>query len=92
MEFKGTKAPWVVATNICFDGTIEIEQENGLARIANTPMNDDACRADAQLISAAPELLEVAKFLVENFDPQKAWMIEEFEKAKTAINKALNKN
>lgn len=96
-EFKGTPGPWLVN---------EIGQHwnnKELAHLEITYGEDGECicdtvyqREDANLISAAPELLEVLQELIADYDDFRARTGRSGEgqnklmlKARAAINKAL---
>lgn len=72
---KHTPGPWVIQrndTSISDDGLIRIQSRSGDPHAAVFPaIHDDAATAEAnaRLISAAPDLLEIARRLAEHFPP-----------------------
>lgn len=90
--------------NNVFPGDIntyfEIRNDDGMI-IGTASMNDspfDGCKPvtlndtenNARLWTAAPELLEALQWFIDNYEPEKAFHREYFDKAKQAINKARN--
>ena len=69
MEIKHTPGPWKVANNSrsVLAGTVKINQQAGPAAqsAAVEAKNEFTLRANAKLISAAPEMLEALTELVE---------------------------
>lgn len=91
MEFKGTKKQWGVNGNLV---QVNIKDPANTTTICSVygDTADPEKKANINLISAAPNLLEAAIYWLENFesdDPNK--LIEEtmFHGFKNAVNKAL---
>jgi uncharacterized protein (DUF924 family) len=98
--YKHTPAPWNVK-NGQFHFVVESETGVNLAEIEKIFDDDyfENCKANAHLISAAPELLSALEFLLDAFERHTAGFSEGYEinnlaceNAKNAIEKALNKN
>ncbi|WP_053074688.1 hypothetical protein [Pluralibacter gergoviae] len=92
-KFMETPGPWFVVDDhpqrACFD--IE-SAENGSVHASVYTVNDEAIQ-DAQLISAAPELLEALQAMLKKAYKQN-WndnYPDELLAAESAINKALGK-
>lgn len=89
MEFKGTKGGWKVKDS-SITPTICTQDEN--VRICNITKSDSQTeKANAQLISAAPELLEALKRLVRTIKAEGLSKDILTARAEQAINKALGK-
>ncbi|KOQ93303.1 hypothetical protein [Pluralibacter gergoviae] len=91
-KFMGTPGPWFVVDDhpqrACFD--IE-SAENGSVYASVYTVKDEAIQ-DAQLISAAPELLEALQELVFLYEYDEGCReLTEYKRAKAAINKAIGK-
>ncbi len=91
-KFEGTAGPWFVSN----EGNLLIRDESGLSIVAKYVgyANDEEEVANANLIAAAPELLEALQSLfiatlwgVRNSSA----MNSALEKSQDAINKALGK-
>lgn len=95
MEFKGTPAPWLTDRNNTHTGqiaTVHGCKNNSWVEIwsTNWPESESAQEANANLIAAAPELLE-ALIKLTNYvsDDSPLRNTDEFDLAKAAIAKAL---
>ena len=91
MEFKGTKGKWYLRENFC---TIASNKNNLLARVYDAKGNAlhpeieqdfEVVKANALLISKAPEMLEMLNLLLEGGDSIPEW---KKEKAKQLIKEA----
>jgi len=93
-EFKGTSGVWSIDPKI--KTVIRNDQERGVATVSvytsnqNTIEVDAENEANAKLIAAAPELLAFALDLIEKVESGKAKSTDSYNKAKLAINKALD--
>ena len=71
MEFKGTKGKWNYEKGTYLENTIFFSFNNGeIIKVSNINDNDEATeetKANALLISKAPEMLEMLKKLVNEF-------------------------
>lgn len=84
-EFKGTKGPWR------FNGSeIESKSCDYIADVYGTNADTDEEKANAQLIAAAPELLDALEKLILFTKPSKSNALA-LSNAYSAINKALGK-
>ena len=94
MEIKHTPGPWKVANNSrsVLAGTVKINQQAGPAAqsAAVEAKNEFTLRANAKLISAAPEMLEALTELVEWSKRSNGTSKQVVDKAKAAIAKAIN--
>lgn len=93
-EFKGTPGPWVASTTDRSIGPVsrDDDQSNGMILpIAWVEFdgNPDYQQANANLIAAAPELLEALQDALHAFD--KHGEHSEWDFARAAIAKALGK-
>ena len=83
-QFKGTPGPWHVSN----EGCMLIRDDAGLSIVAKYVgyTNDEEELANAQLIAAAPELLEALRMIMTGdfYMPK-----ESADAARAAINKAL---
>jgi hypothetical protein len=68
MEFKGTKGEWVFCEK---HGTILDEYRFGIAQIHGI-INESEWTANAKLIASAPEMLEMLKLMIAEFDAEHA--------------------
>lgn len=92
LEFKGTPGPWAVMTDD-FDGhcVINPTSDFGIEFIAkNIQQGYDDGEADANLIAAAPDLLEAAIDFIEKVDTGRARSTDSYNKFKLAVHRALN--
>jgi len=88
-EFKGTRGPWFVSN----EGNLLIRDESGLSIVAKYVgyVNDEEEVANANLIAAAPDLLELVLHVrncVKNDGLYEPANLDYFDKI---INKALGK-
>ncbi len=90
-EFKGTKGKWKCNIHMSGDRTHEVrrvDSDNGIAICVVRTNNHDQSRSNAQLISKAPEMLEmlgkVVKRLNGNGFPSLQSEIEQLIKEATA--------
>jgi len=83
-KFKGTRGPWFVSN----EGVLLVRDESGLSIVAKYIgyPDDDEEVANANLIAAAPDLLEALQDL-----SSRAEIYVNTSKAKEAIAKALSK-
>lgn len=95
-EFKGTPGLWSYEEDYdkeYVQPTCKINSSYGIEGIATVWSGSnkmtEQCIADAQLISAAPELLEAALDFVNKVDEGRATSTDSYNKFKQAINKAL---
>lgn len=90
-EFKGNKSPWAMAEDWDNCDRIVIYSDEGIQpHICYTPdfaIEDPVHIANAQLIAAAPDLLESLQLAIST--PPSEWNGEHREKCLSAINKAL---
>ena len=104
MEFKGTKAPWFIVYNMIYrrpkKDLYEFNGNNGAGVAGDKPIctihkgweeGGYPVEANAQLIAAAPELLEACNELIELLAFHGYTHATEINKAKEAINRALGK-
>jgi len=85
-EFKGTKGVWEVIT---YKRDIEIGNlQSDL--VCSIPSITEECEANAKLIAAAPEMLEMLQLMIDEFDAEHATVygFELCVKAKELIKKA----
>lgn len=92
MEIKHTLGEWIceIQNGVRFGAFDAVSKSDGSATIAIVyGQNDDERRANAKLISAAPELLEALRFFVNSgvSDSSGAYHFA-VESAKSAIKKA----
>ncbi|WP_240090838.1 hypothetical protein [Proteus mirabilis] len=89
MEFKGSKSPWNYDGNV--SGAVEGYIDDLVASVY--PMhyeNAEEMKANAHLISAAPELLQALQLIVNYHDDGNEGLHrEDLEMARKAIAKAL---
>lgn len=85
MEFKGTKNEWCLCKN-WDDNFIEVGTKEA-HNIALVNKEYEEAEANAQLISAAPELLNACQLALGGIDPKS----DIGKQIKKAINKALGK-
>lgn len=87
-KFKGTRGPWFVSN----EGVLLVRDESGLSIVAKYIgyPNDDEEVANANLIAAAPEILEALQEIV-TYHFGKTATAPAYLKAKAAIAKALGK-
>jgi len=96
-KFEGTRGPWFVSN----EGNLLIRDESGLSIVAKYVgyVNDEEEIANANLIAAAPELLEALQDMLSGWEYIRAnhgdlygvgWDRAQ-NKATSAINKALGK-
>lgn len=108
MEFKGTKTKWNleffngkgnvidIYTNKEIDGDVVAQVYSLQEKSYNEPFNEEM-KANALLISKAPEMLEMLKVITDNFPEvdmamyTKEWQ-EKIKKAKQLIEEATNIN
>ena len=87
--FKGTPGPW----NYCADEPDWVTDSNdniAVARVTRYNTDAEAQHANAKLIAAAPELLEVLKLILSYHDDGNCVLHkEDVSMARAAINKAL---
>ncbi|SSL79789.1 Uncharacterised protein [Klebsiella pneumoniae] len=99
MEFKGTPAPWVAVVNTDLDlpsGLIK-SSDKSIAHTLQKATGSEQARANANLIAAAPELLESLRELVSAMERYEIDVGESapvkhkemMNKANSAIAKAL---
>jgi hypothetical protein len=76
MEFKGTKGKWFIE-NLnepkegrypAFEIDISTEQESNMCTVWYSDSFDEQAKANALLISKAPEMLEILNWFVEYFE------------------------
>lgn len=88
-DFKGTPGPW----NYCADEPDWVTDSNdniAVARVTRYNTDAEAQHANAKLIAAAPELLEVLKLILSYHDDGNCVLHkEDVSMARAAINKAL---
>ena len=88
-DFKGTPGPW----NYCADEPDWVTYSNdniAVARVTRYNTDAEAQHANAKLIAAAPELLEVLKLILSYHDDGNCVLHkEDVSMARAAINKAL---
>lgn len=102
-EFKGTPGPWKLTYHLYDNGiggcteTIGTDSNSWIAEAKGTHVFNgtaDEVLANAQLIAAAPELLEALMFCQSVIAKQGMFDLSErmaYDKATEAINKALGK-
>lgn len=67
MSTTHTEGPWKNE----YDGSIVMRNQIVSAPIAPDGASKEECKANAQLIAAAPDLLDVAKYIVDRAEYQK---------------------
>ncbi|WP_283126461.1 hypothetical protein [Providencia stuartii] len=89
MEFKGSKSPWKYNSNI----TGDVDDSTGAMVACVYPIYDENAeemKANAHLIAAAPDLLQVLQLIVSYHDDgNRDLHREDLEMARKAIAKAL---
>jgi hypothetical protein len=88
--FRGTPGPWSYKETTA--GKHKAVDRNGFS-VATTPGYDKGCKADAHLISAAPDLLQVAINALNDMRtmvPKSAARDARIFQIENVLNKALN--
>ncbi|EIN1803827.1 hypothetical protein LOH90_004331 [Salmonella enterica] len=91
-EFKGTPGPWVASTTDRSIGPVSRDDDQSYGMIfpiawVEFDGNQEYQQANANLIAAAPELLEALQFIINDCSRMIPKCAE--DKANAAINKAL---
>lgn len=88
-KFKGTKFPWEYSSTMVYqpinDGGIIVCMPTEFS-----PKGSADWKYNAKLIAAAPDLLAFAMDFVEKVESGRARSTDSYNKAKIAINKALD--
>ena len=92
-EFKGTEGDWIVD---CVDKhgyfITSDSQQNAIAKVYQLFEDDQKAKSNADLVSAAPDLLSACLEFVRKVECGQARSTKSYAQMKTAINKALGIN